>query len=76
MFCSFRAKYAIGAIKKKLNDKNPHVALYALEVCVYSGNSAVEILLLNYFSAGEKDIIIFKINQCVVYTHTHTVALL
>ncbi|XP_041077745.1 hepatocyte growth factor-regulated tyrosine kinase substrate-like isoform X5 [Polyodon spathula] len=26
------AKYAIGAIKKKLNDKNPHVALYALEV--------------------------------------------
>ena len=31
-FCSFRAKYAIGAIKKKLNDKNPHVALYALEV--------------------------------------------
>uniref|UniRef100_A0A672Z9D3 Hepatocyte growth factor-regulated tyrosine kinase substrate n=1 Tax=Sphaeramia orbicularis TaxID=375764 RepID=A0A672Z9D3_9TELE len=27
-----RAKYAIGAIKKKLNDKNPHVALYALEV--------------------------------------------
>lgn len=30
-----RAKYAIGAIKKKLNDKNPHVALYALEV---SGN--------------------------------------
>lgn len=30
--CSYRAKYAIGAIKKKLNDKNPHVALYALEV--------------------------------------------
>ncbi|XP_041943228.1 hepatocyte growth factor-regulated tyrosine kinase substrate isoform X2 [Alosa pseudoharengus] len=27
-----QAKYAIGAIKKKLNDKNPHVALYALEV--------------------------------------------
>uniref|UniRef100_A0A8C4GG92 Hepatocyte growth factor-regulated tyrosine kinase substrate n=1 Tax=Dicentrarchus labrax TaxID=13489 RepID=A0A8C4GG92_DICLA len=26
------SKYAIGAIKKKLNDKNPHVALYALEV--------------------------------------------
>lgn len=33
-----RAKYAIGAIKKKLIDKNPHVALYALEVRrVYSG---------------------------------------
>lgn len=30
--CPYRAKYAIGAIKKKLNDKNPHVALYALEV--------------------------------------------
>uniref|UniRef100_A0A673NII0 Hepatocyte growth factor-regulated tyrosine kinase substrate n=1 Tax=Sinocyclocheilus rhinocerous TaxID=307959 RepID=A0A673NII0_9TELE len=27
-----QAKYAIGAVKKKLNDKNPHVALYALEV--------------------------------------------
>uniref|UniRef100_A0A1A8BCX6 Hepatocyte growth factor-regulated tyrosine kinase substrate n=2 Tax=Nothobranchius kadleci TaxID=1051664 RepID=A0A1A8BCX6_NOTKA len=27
-----QAKHAIGAIKKKLNDKNPHVALYALEV--------------------------------------------
>uniref|UniRef100_A0AAQ5Z9E5 VHS domain-containing protein n=1 Tax=Amphiprion ocellaris TaxID=80972 RepID=A0AAQ5Z9E5_AMPOC len=27
-----QAKYAIGAIKKKLYDKNPHVALYALEV--------------------------------------------
>ncbi|XP_036409319.1 hepatocyte growth factor-regulated tyrosine kinase substrate [Megalops cyprinoides] len=27
-----QAKYAVGAIKKKLNDKNPHVALYALEV--------------------------------------------
>ncbi|XP_049601811.1 hepatocyte growth factor-regulated tyrosine kinase substrate isoform X5 [Syngnathus scovelli] len=27
-----QAKYAIGAIKKKLTDKNPHVALYALEV--------------------------------------------
>nr|XP_042696842.1 hepatocyte growth factor-regulated tyrosine kinase substrate isoform X3 [Chrysemys picta bellii] len=26
------AKYAVGAIKKKVNDKNPHVALYALEV--------------------------------------------
>ncbi|KAG7262645.1 hypothetical protein CRUP_001485, partial [Coryphaenoides rupestris] len=26
------SKYAIGAIKKKLNDKNPHVALYAFEV--------------------------------------------
>uniref|UniRef100_A0A8C7HER2 Hepatocyte growth factor-regulated tyrosine kinase substrate n=1 Tax=Oncorhynchus kisutch TaxID=8019 RepID=A0A8C7HER2_ONCKI len=26
------AKYAIGAIKKKLMDKNPHVALYGLEV--------------------------------------------
>lgn len=37
-FCLCRAKYAIGAIKKKLNDKNPHVALYALEVrrCVQS----------------------------------------
>uniref|UniRef100_A0A4W4G341 Hepatocyte growth factor-regulated tyrosine kinase substrate n=1 Tax=Electrophorus electricus TaxID=8005 RepID=A0A4W4G341_ELEEL len=31
-FSRERAKYAIGAIKKKLNDKNPHVALYALEV--------------------------------------------
>lgn len=29
---SLRAKYAIAAVKKKLNDKNPHVALYALEV--------------------------------------------
>ncbi|XP_015211765.1 hepatocyte growth factor-regulated tyrosine kinase substrate isoform X1 [Lepisosteus oculatus] len=27
-----QAKYAIAAVKKKLNDKNPHVALYALEV--------------------------------------------
>ncbi|KAL0993555.1 hypothetical protein UPYG_G00109660 [Umbra pygmaea] len=27
-----QAKYAVGAIKKKLMDKNPHVALYALEV--------------------------------------------
>lgn len=27
-----RAKYAVSAIKKKVNDKNPHVALYALEV--------------------------------------------
>ncbi|KAG2460828.1 hepatocyte growth factor-regulated tyrosine kinase substrate isoform X1 [Polypterus senegalus] len=27
-----QAKYAVGAVKKKLNDKNPHVALYALEV--------------------------------------------
>ncbi|XP_038158514.1 hepatocyte growth factor-regulated tyrosine kinase substrate isoform X10 [Cyprinodon tularosa] len=27
-----QAKYAIAAIKKKLNDKNPHVTLYALEV--------------------------------------------
>ncbi|XP_035254471.1 hepatocyte growth factor-regulated tyrosine kinase substrate-like isoform X2 [Anguilla anguilla] len=27
-----QAKYAIGAIKRKVNDKNPHVALYALEV--------------------------------------------
>ncbi|XP_037544972.1 hepatocyte growth factor-regulated tyrosine kinase substrate isoform X5 [Nematolebias whitei] len=27
-----QAKHAIGAIKRKLNDKNPHVALYALEV--------------------------------------------
>ncbi|XP_029617760.1 hepatocyte growth factor-regulated tyrosine kinase substrate-like [Salmo trutta] len=27
-----QAKYAIGAIKKKLVDKNPHVALYGLEV--------------------------------------------
>ncbi|XP_055041736.1 hepatocyte growth factor-regulated tyrosine kinase substrate isoform X2 [Misgurnus anguillicaudatus] len=27
-----QAKYAIGAIKKKINDKNPHVALYGLEV--------------------------------------------
>lgn len=29
---SSRAKYAVNAIKKKVNDKNPHVALYALEV--------------------------------------------
>lgn len=28
----YRAKYAVGAIKRKLNDKNPHVALYGLEV--------------------------------------------
>jgi len=28
----YRAKYAVNAIKKKVNDKNPHVALYALEV--------------------------------------------
>lgn len=34
LFPATRAKYAIGAIKKKLNDKNPHVALYALEVSV------------------------------------------
>ncbi|KAM8947773.1 hepatocyte growth factor-regulated tyrosine kinase substrate isoform 2-T2 [Pelodytes ibericus] len=27
-----QAKYAVGAIKKKINDKNPHVALFALEV--------------------------------------------
>ncbi|EPY89651.1 hepatocyte growth factor-regulated tyrosine kinase substrate [Camelus ferus] len=27
-----RAKYAVSSIKKKVNDKNPHVALYALEV--------------------------------------------
>ncbi|XP_023677772.1 hepatocyte growth factor-regulated tyrosine kinase substrate isoform X1 [Paramormyrops kingsleyae] len=27
-----QAKYAVGAIKRKLNDKNPHVALYGLEV--------------------------------------------
>ncbi|XP_078081872.1 hepatocyte growth factor-regulated tyrosine kinase substrate isoform X5 [Mustelus asterias] len=27
-----QAKYAVGAIKKKLNDKNPHVVLYSLEV--------------------------------------------
>ncbi|XP_060109057.1 hepatocyte growth factor-regulated tyrosine kinase substrate isoform X2 [Heteronotia binoei] len=27
-----QAKYAVGAVKKKVNDKNPHVALYALEV--------------------------------------------
>ncbi|KAJ1128794.1 hypothetical protein NDU88_007169 [Pleurodeles waltl] len=27
-----QAKYAVAAIKKKVNDKNPHVALYALEV--------------------------------------------
>ncbi|OBS83010.1 hypothetical protein A6R68_22991 [Neotoma lepida] len=27
-----QAKYAINSIKKKVNDKNPHVALYALEV--------------------------------------------
>ncbi|XP_069785782.1 hepatocyte growth factor-regulated tyrosine kinase substrate isoform X2 [Narcine bancroftii] len=27
-----QAKYAISAIKKKLNDKNPHVVLYTLEV--------------------------------------------
>lgn len=27
-----RAKYAVAAVKRKLNDKNPHVALYALEV--------------------------------------------
>lgn len=27
-----RAKYAVSAIKKKVSDKNPHVALYALEV--------------------------------------------
>ncbi|KAM6163942.1 hepatocyte growth factor-regulated tyrosine kinase substrate isoform 2-T2 [Rhynchocyon petersi] len=27
-----QAKYAVSAIKKKVNDKNPHVALYALEV--------------------------------------------
>lgn len=29
---SVRAKYAVSSIKKKVNDKNPHVALYALEV--------------------------------------------
>lgn len=29
---SSRAKYAVNSIKKKVNDKNPHVALYALEV--------------------------------------------
>ncbi|XP_049632101.1 hepatocyte growth factor-regulated tyrosine kinase substrate [Suncus etruscus] len=27
-----QAKYAVSAIKKKVSDKNPHVALYALEV--------------------------------------------
>ncbi|CAH2291773.1 hepatocyte growth factor-regulated tyrosine kinase substrate isoform X2 [Pelobates cultripes] len=27
-----QAKYAVNAIKKKVNDKNPHVALFALEV--------------------------------------------
>ncbi|XP_053561959.1 hepatocyte growth factor-regulated tyrosine kinase substrate isoform X2 [Bombina bombina] len=27
-----QAKYAVAAIKKKVNDKNPHVALFALEV--------------------------------------------
>ncbi|XP_067914538.1 hepatocyte growth factor-regulated tyrosine kinase substrate isoform X3 [Heterodontus francisci] len=27
-----QAKYAVAAIKKKLNDKNPHVVLYTLEV--------------------------------------------
>lgn len=48
-FCPCRAKYAIGAIKKKLNDKNPHVALYALEVRhIYT----VEDELLNNFSTG------------------------
>lgn len=31
-FFSVRAKYAVSSIKKKVNDKNPHVALYALEV--------------------------------------------
>ncbi len=34
LFPATRAKYAIGAIKKKLNDKNPHVALYGFEVSV------------------------------------------
>lgn len=46
-FCPCRAKYAIGAVKKKLNDKNPHVALYALEV-----RRALEEELLDYFSAS------------------------
>ncbi|XP_018089683.1 hepatocyte growth factor-regulated tyrosine kinase substrate L homeolog isoform X1 [Xenopus laevis] len=27
-----QAKYAVAAIKKKINDKNPHVAIFALEV--------------------------------------------
>ena len=37
---SVRAKYAVSSIKKKVNDKNPHVALYALEVirpCIPGG---------------------------------------
>lgn len=46
-FCPCRAKYAIGAIKKKLNDKNPHVALYALEV-----RHALEEEMLDYFSSS------------------------
>lgn len=35
-----RAKYAVSAIKKKVNDKNPHVALYALEVTAQSASAA------------------------------------
>lgn len=34
MAASHRAKYAVNSIKKKVNDKNPHVALYALEVSI------------------------------------------
>lgn len=43
-FLLSRAKYAVSAIKKKVNDKNPHVALYALEVNL----SQYELLSISY----------------------------
>lgn len=32
IYCSFRPKHAIAAIKKKLYNPNPHCAMYALQV--------------------------------------------
>ena len=65
LFCLYRAKYAIAALKKKLNDKNPHVALYALEVGVVL-LTHMTIILNNLGFMGEPKFILIVLNLCVV----------
>lgn len=68
-FLLFRAKYAVGAIKKKVNDKNPHVALYALEVTL---RNTVSVDCCHVSLASGEIVIAHSCNKCSQHTERRT----